>query len=196
MQVDDLFSVEETDPGLAAVGEGARDAESRLWSRVYDELQAMARQQMVKEPGGQTLQPTALVHEAYLRLVGTEDCGWDNRGHFFAAAAEAMRRILIERARKRHAAKRGGGKRRLNLDALEPCDPLAEGRDDEILALDEALEELACHDAAAAELVKLRFFGGLTHQEAAKILGLSRRQADGIYAVARSWLYRWLNEAQ
>jgi len=155
---------------------------------VYKELRRLAAEKMAQEKPGQTLQATALVHEAYIRLVDTEKAQrWDSRGHFFVAAAEAMRRILVERARHKGAAKYGGRRAEIDLeDALVAVDSRAH----EVMALDEAVEELGRHDPEAAELVKLRFFAGLTHQEAAQTLGVGRRQADRLWALARAWLYR------
>ena len=153
---------------------------------VYDELRRLAEQMLAREKPGQTLQATALVHEAYLRLVGDEpDKPWDGRRHFFAAAAEAMRRVLIDRARNRRRQKRGGGRRRvrIDLDAL-----LVDPPGDDLLALDEALEALAREDPAGAELVRLRAFAGLTLGEAAEVLGIGRRTADRYWAYARAWL--------
>jgi RNA polymerase sigma factor (TIGR02999 family) len=149
---------------------------------------------LAHEKPGQTLQPTALVHEAYLRLVGKDKRGqhWDSRGHFFVAAAEAMRRILVERARARATLKRGGPCHRLNLDQIELiCDE----RSHELLALDEALGELEHHEAQAAQLVKLRYYAGLTHQQAAEALGISRRAADRLWVLARAWLYQQIGES-
>src|SRR5262249_40364312 len=144
------------------------------------------------EAAGQTLQPTALLHEAYLRLVDEDQAQhWNSRGHFFAAAAEAMRRILVECARSKGRAKRGGGVRR---QELQEHFLIAEDRLDELLAVHEALDELERHDAQAAALVKLRFFAGFEHQEAAEVLGLSRRAADRLWLLARTWLYRTLAE--
>jgi RNA polymerase sigma factor (TIGR02999 family) len=153
---------------------------------VYDELRRLAAQRMARESPGQTLQATALVHEAYLRLVGTDpEKPWDGRGHFFAAAAEAMRRILVEAARRRHRLKRGGRRARVDLDAAQPAAPET---DDDLLALDEALEKLAAKDPAKAQLVQLRVFAGLTLAEAAEVLGLSGSTADRYWAYARAWL--------
>ncbi len=153
---------------------------------VYDELRRLAAQRIARESPGQTLQATALVHEAYLRLVGADpDKPWDGRGHFFAAAAESMRRILVEGARRRHRLKRGGHRGRVDLDAAQPAAPET---DDDLLALDEALEKLAAKDPAKAELVQLRVFAGLTLAEAAEILGLSTSTADRYWAYARAWL--------
>jgi RNA polymerase sigma factor (TIGR02999 family) len=153
---------------------------------VYDELRRLAAQRMARESPGQTLQATALVHEAYLRLVGADpDKPWEGRGHFFAAAAEAMRRILVEAARRRHRLKRGGHRARVDLDAAQPAAPET---DDDLLALDEALEKLAARDQVKAQLVQLRVFAGLTLAEAAEILGLSISTADRYWAYARAWL--------
>jgi RNA polymerase sigma factor (TIGR02999 family) len=155
---------------------------------VYEELRKLAAARLAHEQPGQTLQATALVHEAYLRLAGDNSVPkWDSRGHFFAAAAEAMRRIVVERARAKGTQKRGGGGQRLELDQL----PLAaDQRSDELLALDEALKLLEQHDPQAALLVKLRFFAGMTHEEAAAAIGISRRAADRLWSLARAWLYQ------
>jgi RNA polymerase sigma factor (TIGR02999 family) len=159
---------------------------------VYDELRRLAAQQLAREAPGQTLQATALVHEAYLRLLGADHpVRWDGRGHFFAAAAEAMRRILVERARQRASLKRGGGRGRVELDEGSLA---SEELTDDLLALDEALSELEGHDVDAARLVKLRYFAGLSHQEAAEALGMTRRAADRLWAVARAWLYQRLED--
>src|SRR5271163_2183921 len=161
---------------LSAIEQGDPHAAHQLLSLVYEELRALAAQRLAREAPGQTLQATALVHEAYLRLVGVDpDRPWDGRGHFFAAAAEAMRRILVENARRRHRLKRGGDRARINLDAAEPAAPET---DDDLLALDEALEKLTQKDKLKAELVQLRVFAGLTLAEAALILGLSISTAD------------------
>lgn len=174
---------------LAAIDNGDTEASKSLLPLVYDELRKLAAQRMAKEAVGHTLQATALVHEAYLRLVGPDrdaDRGWGSRGHFFAAAAEAMRRILIDRARAKGALKRGGCPQRLRLDQ----EPLS--RDDlsaELLDLDNALTKLAAEEPTKAELVKLRFFAGLTLEEAAGMLGISPATADRHWAYARAWLY-------
>jgi RNA polymerase sigma factor (TIGR02999 family) len=153
---------------------------------VYDELRRLAAQRLAKEAPGQTLQATALVHEAYLRLVGADpDRPWNGRGHFFGAAAKAMRRILVENARRRSRVKRGGDRARVDLDAAEPAVPQT---DQDLLALDEALEQLALKDPVKAELVGLRIFAGLTLAQAAEILGLSTSTADRYWAYARAWL--------
>jgi RNA polymerase sigma factor (TIGR02999 family) len=153
---------------------------------VYDELRRLAAQRLAREAPGQTLQATALVHEAYLRLVGADpDRPWNGRGHFFGAAAKAMRRILVENARRRSRVKRGGDRARVDLDAAEPAVPQT---DHDLLALDEALEQLALKDPVKAELVGLRIFAGLTLAQAAEILGLSTSTADRYWAYARAWL--------
>jgi RNA polymerase sigma factor (TIGR02999 family) len=177
---------------LSAVEQGDPHAAEQLLPLVYDELRKLAAHKMAQEAAGQTLQPTALVHEAYLRLVGEEhEHVWDSRGHFFAAAAEAMQRLLVERARHKATLKRGGKKRRVDLDALEPGSA-AHAAD--LLVLNDALAVLESHDRQAAQLVKLRYFAGLTHQQAAEALGLGRRAADRLWALARAWLYEQLNE--
>jgi RNA polymerase sigma factor (TIGR02999 family) len=172
---------------LTAIEQGDPSAAEQLLPLVYDELRLLAAQRLAHEQPGQTLQATALVHEAYLRLVGAEQVQhWDSRRHFFAAVAEAMRRILIDRARDKHRLKRGGNWRRLRLDDIDlaVADP-----PDDLPALDEALQKLAQEDPLCAELVKLRFFAGLTQEQAAAILGIARRTADRYWAFARSWLY-------
>jgi RNA polymerase sigma factor (TIGR02999 family) len=155
---------------------------------VYDELRKLAADRLTAEAPGHTLQPTALVHEAYLRLVGAQELqDWNSRGHFFAAAAEAMRRILVESARSKRSLKRGGGARRVNFDQAAS---LVEEPADDLLALDEALDRLAAEDPAKAEIVKLRYFAGLTVEQAAQALGLSRATADRYWAYSKVWLYR------
>jgi RNA polymerase sigma factor (TIGR02999 family) len=172
---------------LSAIEQGDTEATARLLPLVYKELRRLAAQKLAREPSGLTLQPTALVHEAYLRLVGgSPPNGWDGRGHFFAAAAEAMRRILVEAARRRKAQKRGGGRGRACLDEAL----LAGGRSpDELLELDDLLERLAAANPRAAEVVKLRFFAGLTGDQVARALGVSPRAADSLWAYARAWLF-------
>jgi RNA polymerase sigma factor (TIGR02999 family) len=172
---------------LSAIERGDPRAAEQLLPLVYDELRRLAARKLAREPSGLTLQPTALVHEAYLRLVGGgPPCGWDGRGHFFAAAAEAMRRILVEAARRRKAEKRGGGRGRADLDEAL----LAGGRSpDELLELDDLLERLAAANPRAAEVVKLRFFAGLTGDHAAVALGISPRAADSLWDYARAWLF-------
>jgi RNA polymerase sigma factor (TIGR02999 family) len=177
-------------PGAGRSEPGAAD---QLLPLLYDELRRLAAHQLAQEKPGQTLQPTALVHEAYLRLVGADPARpWDGRGHFYAAAAEAMRRILVENARRRAAAKHGGGRQRVDFDGSLPA---AEETPERLLALEEALAELEKHDEQVARLVKLRYFAGLTHQQAAELLGVTRRAADRLWALARAWLHQRLQES-
>ena len=175
-----LSAIEQGDPHIAA----------QLLPLVYDELRKLAAQRLAEEKPGQTLQATALVHDAYLRLVDTEKAQhWNSRGHFFAAAAEAMRRILVDNARRKRRPKHGGDRKRVELDeALS----LAEPRDD-LLALDEALTRLAAEEPVKAELVKLRYFAGLSLEEAAACLGISPATAKRYWVVARAWLYAALS---
>jgi RNA polymerase sigma factor (TIGR02999 family) len=179
---------------LSAIEQGDPHAAEQLLPLVYDELRKLAAQRLAQEKPGQTLQATALVHEAYLRLVDVEKAQhWDSRGHFFAAAAEAMRRILVENARRRGSAKHGGQLQRIDLEAAKS---LAEPPGEDLLALNEALDQLAAEDPIKAELVKLRCFAGLSHQEAAAALGISRATADRYWAYAKSWLYCKLYEPE
>jgi RNA polymerase sigma factor (TIGR02999 family) len=171
---------------LNAIEKGDPKATDELLPLVYDELRLLAAQKLSREVPGQTLQATALVHEAYLRLLGDEGKTWQNHGHFFAAAAEAMRRILVENARRKLRLKRGGDHQRVELDDAGPA---MAGPCDDLLALDEALEKLSQTDKVKADLVKLRFFAGLTSEQAAKILGISHNTADRYWAYARSWLH-------
>ena len=178
---------------LNAIGRGEPHAADELLPLVYEELRQLAAAQLAQENPGQTLQATALVHEAWLRLVGSPHGEtaprWDGRRHFFGAAAEAMRRILVENARRKQSPKYGGGLQRVNWERVE----LAEAAPPEqLLALDEALEELTRLDPEAAELIKLRFYAGLTDEQAATVLGVSRRTAIRLWAYARAWLYRAL----
>jgi RNA polymerase sigma factor (TIGR02999 family) len=176
---------------LAAIERGDPKAADELLPLVYDELRKLAAARLADEKPGQTLQATALVHEAYLRLIGDgQPADWEGRGHFFAAAAEAMRRILIDRARNKATTKRGGGLRRIDLEPVSATD---DGREAEFLALDDALTEFERHDPQAARLVKLRYFAGLSHQQAAQALGISRRAADRLWSLARAWLYQRLS---
>ena len=172
---------------LDAAAAGDPKAAADLLPLVYDELRKLAAARLAAEKPSQTLQATALVHEAYLRLVGpAESLGWTGRGHFFAAAAEAMRRILVEAARRRDSLKRGGERRRVGLDEMMTRAP----EDlDNVLDVDEALDQLAREDPQAAQLVKLRFFSGLTGDEAAAALGISPRAADFLWSYARAWLF-------
>ena len=170
---------------LNAIEQGDEQAADRLLPLVYEELRRLAALKMSHEPSGQTLQATALVHEAYIRLVGSEAHNWDGRTHFFAAAAEAMRRILIDKARRKQRIKRGGGRKRNDLDNI---DIAIEGLSYDLIALDEALEKLTKKDKVKADLVKLRYFAGLTGKQAAKVLGISHSTADEHWAYVRAWL--------
>ena len=170
---------------LTAIDQGDAQAANKLLPLVYDELRRLAAQRLSHEKPGQTLQATALVHEAYLRLVGAEDQHWQSRGHFFAAAAEAMRRILVESARRKQQISRGGGRKRLDLDDAElAVDPPS----DDLIALNEALDKLAAEDERIAGLVKLRYFAGLSIEQAGDALGIPHRTAYRNWAYARSWL--------
>jgi RNA polymerase sigma factor (TIGR02999 family) len=172
---------------LAAIDAGDPDSAAELLPLVYDELRRLAAQKLAQEKPGQTLQATALVHEAYLRLVGdAPEQPWNSRGHFFGAAVEAMRRILVESARRKGSVRHGGRRMRINLD--EACDVTDESHDD-VLAIDEALTRLAERDPLRAELVKLRFFAGLTMPEIAAALGISLATAERHWVFARTWLY-------
>jgi RNA polymerase sigma factor (TIGR02999 family) len=177
---------------LSAIEQGDAHAAEQLLPLVYDELRQLAAQRLAQEKPGQTLQATALVHEAYLRLVGAQKGQrWDGRGHFFAAAAEAMRRILLNRARDKKRAKRGGERRRVDLDRIEIA---LDTNDEQLIALDEAITQLAAEDPDAARLVNLRFFAGLTQKDAAVSLGLAARTAERQWAYARAWLYARLRQ--
>jgi RNA polymerase sigma factor (TIGR02999 family) len=178
---------------LTAIERGDVQAADELLPIVYEELRLLAAQLLSRERPGQTLQATALVHEAYLRLVGSEDEGWQGRRHFFGAAAEAMRRILVDSARRKKSAKRGGSWHRVSLTEVDLAAPAPPSAD--ILALDEALSKLAQTAPRQAELVKLRYFAGLTTAQAADVLGVSCPTADRDWAYARSWLYVELSEA-
>jgi RNA polymerase sigma factor (TIGR02999 family) len=170
---------------LDRVQQGDPKAAEELLPLVYEELRKLAAHKMAHEPAGHTLQPTALVHEAWLRLVGSGHQHWNNRGHFFSAAAEAMRRILIEAARRKQSQRRGGGLERVDLDQAQL---LLERPADEVIGVHEALDQLAKEDPLAAELVKLRYFIGMPLPEAAQALGISPRTADRLWAYARTWL--------
>jgi RNA polymerase sigma factor (TIGR02999 family) len=175
---------------LSALEQGDPHAADQLLPLVYDELRKLAAQRLAQEKPGQTLQATALVHEAYLRLVDVDKAQhWNSRGHFYAAVAEAMRRILVEQARRKQAAKRGGQADRLELEEAWIAAPQP---DDQVLAVHDALDQLAAADPVAANLVRLRFFAGFTMQEAADILGMSVRSAHDVWAYARSWLHHQL----
>ncbi len=171
---------------LEAIQRGETGANNELLPLVYQELRRLAAAKMAHELPGQTLQPTALVHEAWLRLVGNENPKWENRAHFFGAAAEAMRRILIDNARRKRALRHGGGQQRLTL---EEVDLATAPEEDQLLAVHEALDRLAAQDPVKAELVKLRYFVGLTIAETAEVLGISEPTAKRYWAYARAWLY-------
>jgi len=176
---------------LNAIERGDAKATDELLPLVYEELRILAAQKLSHESPGQTLQATALVHEAYIRLVGNGPQSWENRGHFFAAAAEAMRRILVESSRRKRSLKQGGAKHRLEIDeaGLVVNDPSVD-----LIALDEALTRLAEEDAQLAELVKLRYFAGLGLEQVAQIQGITRRTATSHWAYARAWLHRIITE--
>jgi RNA polymerase sigma factor (TIGR02999 family) len=171
---------------LTTIEQGDAKSTDELLPVVYNELRRMAAHKMASEPAGHTLQPTALVHEAWLQLVDTPNQSWQNRAHFFGAAAEAMRRILIARARRKHAQRRGSGAEHVDLDELEIASPAP---DDQLLALNEALDRFAALEPQQAELVKLRFFVGLKIEEAAEVLGISEATAKRWWAYARAWLF-------
>ena len=176
---------------LKAVQDGDPRAAQELLPCVYAELRALARSLMAKTPPGNTLQPTALVHQAYLRIVGDHDPGWNSRGHFFAAAAQAMRRILVEQARRKAAVKHGGGRRRVDADDVDiPVEPPSE----DMLALDEALERLSQLDARAARVVELRYLVGLDIAETAQVLGVSEPTVERDWRFARAFLYDELEQ--
>jgi len=178
---------------LTAIEQGNAQAADELLPLVYEELRLLAAQKMSHERPGQTLQATALVHEAYIRLVGSDARDWSGRTHFFAAAAEAMRRILIENARRKQRCKHGANHHRVDLDDSEIA---LEGPSTDLIALDEALSKLAEEDRVVADLVKLRYFAGLTLEQSAAVLGVSRRTADRYWAYARAWLYQEITSAE
>ena len=178
---------------LTAIEQGDARAADELLPAVYQELRRLAARKISREPPGQTLQATALVHEAYIRLVGSEAQNFSGRTHFFAAAAEAMRRILIDNARRKQRLKRGGGQQKIDINDVEPA---VEAPSEDLLALDEALDRLAKMDKVKADLVKLRFFAGLTLEQAAGLLNLPERTAKRYWAHARAWLYRQVNEGR
>jgi RNA polymerase sigma factor (TIGR02999 family) len=172
---------------LSDLATGRAHAAEELLPLVYEELRKLAAARLAEEAAGHTLNATALVHEAYLRLVEPADAArWDNRGHFFAAAAEAMRRLLVENARRKKREKHGGGRQRVELELVEP---LLQGPSEDLLALDEALTRLTAHDPVKAEVVKLRFFAGLTMPEIARSLDLSLATVERYWTFARTWLY-------
>jgi RNA polymerase sigma factor (TIGR02999 family) len=172
---------------LTALEQGKPQAAEQLLPLVYEELRRLAAWHLANEKPGQTLQATALVHEAYLRLIGQENPGWRGRRHFFGAAAQAMRRILVENARRKQRAKHGGGWERVAVEHVQIAAPMP---DDELLAMDEALGQLATVDPEAAELVNLRFFIGLTEEQAAKELGVSVSTVERMWSFAKAWLFR------
>lgn len=178
---------------LDAIGDGRKAAAEELLPLVYDELRKLAAHRLARDPAGLTLQPTALVHEAWLRLVGDGQPTFQGRGHFFAAAAEAMRRILIDRALRKKTLKRGGAWERIELDSISVA---ITASDDALLAVNEALEKLAKKDADAAQLVKLRFFVGLSNDQAGQILGISERTAKRQWTYARAWLFQELKSSR
>jgi RNA polymerase sigma factor (TIGR02999 family) len=174
---------------LKAVGDGEKLASERLLPLVYEELRRLAAARMAQESAGQTLQPTALVHEAWLQLVSGGDRSWQNRAHFFGAAADAMRRILIDKARRKSRLKHGGGQSRLDIEELELA---AMTPDDNVLLINEALEKLEQEDPEQARVVVLKFFGGLTNLEVAENLGIAERTVDRQWACAKARLFRWI----
>jgi RNA polymerase sigma factor (TIGR02999 family) len=177
---------------IAAIVDGDPQAAEQLLPLVYGELRALAARRLANEPPGQTLQPTALVHEAYMRLIGSNpDRRWEGRAHFFGAAAEAMRRILVENARRKQRLRHGGSRKRVDLD---DSSLLVEPASDDVLAVNEALDGLKQVDSEASELVKLRYFGGLGAEEAGEVLGLSPRSTFRCWAFAKAWLYSRLHE--
>lgn len=180
---------------LNAIEQGDALAAEQLLPLVYDELRKLAAQKLAQEKPGQTLEATALVHEAYLRLVGNSAAGesheWQGRGHFFAAAAEAMRRILVDNARRKCRQKRGGGRSPLDIDSVDVAAPMP---DEDLLALDEALRRLAAENPVRAKLVELRFYAGLSNDEAAGILGISAVTAKRYWRFARAWLHRQISK--
>jgi len=178
---------------LEAAQQGDPKAADELLPLVYQELRRLAAHKMANESAGQTLQPTALVHEAWLRLVGTENVKWEGRAHFFGAASEAMRRILIDRARRKQALRHGGGQQRVEFQEMDLAAPVD---DEQLLAVSEALDKLGAQQKAEAELVKLRYFVGMTNDEAAEVLGIAPRTAKYYWTHARAWLYREIERAR
>jgi len=178
---------------LNAIEQGDEGATDDLLPLVYEELRLLAAQRLFQEQPGQTLQATALVHEAYIRLVGEESTAWNSRGHFFGAAAEAMRRILVENARKKKTLKHGGKHQRVELDqAVLPAQECS----GDVVAVDQALKRLAQHKPTIVKVVKLRYFAGLTLAQISEILGISRRTVDSYWAYARAWLFREIARSQ
>ena len=179
---------------LEAIQQGDPKAADELLPLVYGELRKLAASKMAKEPPNQTLQPTALVHEAWLRLVGKDNPKFDGRAHFFGAAAEAMRRILIDKARRKHAVRHGGGHQRVDMEEAGLAVP--DENPDRVLAVNDALDKFAANNKVEAELVKLRYFVGMTNDEAAEALGISTRTADNYWAHARAWLFHEIKSQQ
>lgn len=177
---------------LEAVGQGEEAASEKLLPLVYDELRHLATSRMAREEGGQTLQPTALVHEAWLRLTSQKERTWNNRAHFFRVAALAMRRILVDRARHKASLKCGGNAQRMNIDDLDLCEA---SPDDRILLIDEALGRLESQDPESARIVTLKFFGGFTNKEIAETLGVTERTVERHWAYARASLFRMIQES-
>ena len=171
---------------LQAVGRGEKQASAELLPLVYDELRRLAAARMARESAGHTLQPTALVHEAWLRLVNDEDRSWNNRAYFFAAAAEAMRRILVEHARRKSRLKHGGGQERVNIEDLDLADATP---DEKLLLVNEALERLERENPERARVVVLRYFAGMTNKEVGETLGISERSVDRHWVCAKTWLF-------
>lgn len=176
---------------LTAIEQGDEKAADKLLPLVYKELRRLAEYKMSNEPPGHTLQATALVHEAYIRLVGSEARNWKSRTHFFCSAAEAMRRILIDNARRKQRQKRGGGQHKIDIDEIEIT---SETSSDDIISLNEALTKFAEEDSTKAELVKLRYFAGLTIEQTAEMLGISRATAERYWSYARAWLFHEINK--
>jgi len=176
---------------LKAIDDGDAKAASELLPLLYAELRALARRLMVKTPPGNTLQPTALVHEAYMRLVGNSDAGWNSRGHFYAAAAQSMRQILVDQTRRKHAAKHGGGQKRIDLDDVQIAVTLPST---DVLALDDALNKLEAIDPRKSRIVLLRYFAGLTNEETAAALGCSLRTVEREWKFIRAFLYTELSD--
>ena len=178
---------------LSAVSDGHSKRADQILPLVYSELRRLAKQKMAHEPAGHTLQATALVHEAWLRLIGPHEVNWNGRNHFFSAAAEAMRRILVEHARRKLARKHGGGQARIDIDEAEIPD---ERSPDKLLCVHEALDELAADAPLQAEVVKLRFFVGMSHAEIAEVLGVSEKTSKRYWTHAKAWLSQRIQESR
>ena len=178
---------------LDAINRGESQASDKLLPLIYNELRNLATARMLRESAGHTLQPTALVHEAWLRLVGDGDKNWKSRAYFFAAAAEAMRRILVEHARRKARLKHGGEQERLNIEELDLAGPAP---DEKILLVDEALEQLEQSHPERARVVVMKFFGGMTNKEVADTLGIGERSVDRHWVCAKAWLFQQLQDAR